>query len=183
MFKPAVIGLTGKKRSGKDTVCHILKNHYGIVRIAFADALKKELAEKLGHTVEFIEEHKEAFRLGLQWYGSEYRRGLFEDDYWIKQAEVKFNRVVNWVPEFTGTEPDAVVFTDCRFPNEAALIKRLGGKLWRVRRDAVEQSGDAHASEHALDGVKVDREILNNGTVEELRGVVLSAFATDLEAR
>ncbi len=38
-----VIGLTGAKRSGKDTVANYLVEHHGFVRLAFADTLKDVL--------------------------------------------------------------------------------------------------------------------------------------------
>lgn len=171
--KTAVIGLCGKKRSGKDTVHQILKDKFKCVRrIAFADALKQELAEALKLPVGFIEERKDVFRLGLQWYGSEYRRGLYGDNYWIDKAREVYNRSLDW-------QPDIVVFTDCRFPNEVALIKELGGLLWRVNRPGAGDPRDQHVSETALDRTLSDREIENEGTLSQLKALVLRSVRED----
>src|SRR5579863_3132559 len=36
-----IIGITGRKRSGKDTVGNYLVEHYGFVKVSFADTLKE----------------------------------------------------------------------------------------------------------------------------------------------
>lgn len=41
---PAVVGLTGVARSGKDTVGRMLVERYGFTRVAFADGLKSMAA-------------------------------------------------------------------------------------------------------------------------------------------
>lgn len=43
-----IIGLTGKKRSGKDTVANILSKNYGYQRVAFADKLREILYSHFG---------------------------------------------------------------------------------------------------------------------------------------
>lgn len=172
LFKPVVLGLIGKKRSGKDTVFAILNENPEVYRIAFADALKQELARACDLSVEFLEMHKEAFRLGLQWWGSEFRRGLFTDSYWLDRARDRFNHCLLG-------NPNLIVFTDVRFPNEVEFVRHLGGKLWRICRESVETSGDKHASETALDEFIPDRAIHNNGTIEDLDRMVQQAFKED----
>src|ERR1700733_9341253 len=61
-----LIGITGRKRSGKDTIGDYLVNNYGFIRVAFADTLKKALKE----IFEFSDE---------QLYGDEKET---VDDYW-----------------------------------------------------------------------------------------------------
>ncbi len=89
----------------------------------------------------------------------------------IKQAEKKFNRIVAEV----GTK--IVVFTDCRFPNECELVRKLGGRMWRVERG--ERLPEQHPSETALDNWKFDRVLHNNGTLEEHHKAVQHAFVDD----
>ena len=43
--KPIVIALTGKPGAGKDTIADMLSPSLGFQRIAFADALRREIAE------------------------------------------------------------------------------------------------------------------------------------------
>ena len=47
-----LIGLTGKARSGKDTVANYLFNQHGYTRIAFADPVKLAAQQVFGLTHE-----------------------------------------------------------------------------------------------------------------------------------
>lgn len=174
MDKPRIVGISGKKRHGKDSVCLLLQqiNPGATLRLAFADALKNELCCACKVSPEFMEMHKDAFRLGLQWWGTEFRRGLFGDDYWINQAHEKLNSAL---ARCTGIGP-MVVFTDVRFPNEYDFIKKVGGKVVRVVRSVPNGAPpvpvDNHPSEIALDGYEFDYYVCNDGTLENLRASV-----------
>ena len=59
-----IIGLSGTKRSGKDTVCRLMQEitrKGRLKREAFADNLKQEVADMLRVKVEMIEQDKERF--------------------------------------------------------------------------------------------------------------------------
>lgn len=182
-----VIGLSGYKQAGKDTVFLALSEYYQDVRrLAFADPLKEELAAACGVTKEEIEKEKERYRLGLQWWGTEFRRGQ-SPHYWIDQARIQYLRAIK-------KRPTAVVFTDCRFPNEVELIKELGGKMWRIERPSENQRRerylrvfrrlsktvpkDRHASEVALDGYAFDR-VISETDINQLRAHAVRAFEED----
>jgi hypothetical protein len=63
---------------------------------------------------------------------------------------------------------DAVVADDVRFPNEAKMIKLLGGEMWRIDRPDAVRTFD-HASEGSLDTYReFDRHITNEGTIDDL---------------
>ncbi|GEM_PF-6660459 len=99
----------------------------------------------------------------LQIYGSEYRRELFGEDYWVKKLAER----VNQLPK------DAkVVIADTRFPNECAWVQQNGGECWKIHREQpIEATGRPvdHQSEVALDGFdRWDAVIHNEGTLEEL---------------
>lgn len=66
----------------------------------------------------------------LQRWGTEYRRRLDDDDYWL-----------NIVAAFISAHPGrSVVVTDVRFPNEARFVtQRMRGRLARIRRPWLEQ--------------------------------------------
>ena len=66
-----IIGISGKKRSGKDTIFKLIKELNGILplRAAFGDQIKEEVADITGVDVDHIEENKEHFRQMLQWWG------------------------------------------------------------------------------------------------------------------
>lgn len=68
-----------------------------------------------------------------------------------------------------------VVIPDVRFNNEAAAIRKVGGKIWSIRRPSADRlSGDAgaHVSERGIDSDLIDVHITNDGTLEQLRGRV-----------
>ena len=84
-----IIGISGKKRSGKDTVFKLMNaitNHeVRTTRTAFGDQIKKEIADAMDITMADIDADKERFRPLLQWWGAEFRRSYCGDDYWIKK--------------------------------------------------------------------------------------------------
>lgn len=140
-----LIGIVGKKRSGKDTFASVLVEH-GWKRAAFADALKEELAEWLGVSVEDIELRKEAFRAALQERGARMRRD--DPEYWIKKL------VATIAEDFAAG--GKVVITDIRYENEAAWIGANGGVLVKMVR-AGAPDDDEHPSEREQDRIDVHR--------------------------
>ncbi len=167
-----ILGITGRKRTGKDTVCQIVKEHFApnkVVRISFADALKEEIGLAVGQTVSYIETHKDNFRLILQGWGTDFRRKLCSEDYWIEKWLSKVNHApVNCC---------GIVATDVRFQNEANAIRQLGGMMWRVERPDL-KSDDAHASETELSKVRVDDCFVNDGSVEQLTNKIKLSLTT-----
>lgn len=118
----------------------------------------------------------------MQQWGTEVCRNAFHDDIWIASLE---NRILK--------TKDNIVISDVRFPNEISAIKRAGGKVVRiVRGNEPEWFNDAklanagetvigsalararmrerniHASEWAWISDKIDLEIDNNGTIDNL---------------
>jgi len=164
-----LIGLTGYARTGKDTLASILVEKYGYRRIAFADTIRSFLYEvnpmvgcsPSGYLQDLVDlvgwdkakEEPQVRRL-LQDLGVAARK-LINEDVWITAA-------------LADLDPhEKVVIADVRFENEAAMIRLLGGQLWRVKRFNTSAVND-HVSEIELDGYAVDQIFLNNGTVEDL---------------
>jgi hypothetical protein len=164
-----LIGLTGYARTGKDTLASILVEKYGYRRIAFADTIRSFLYEvnpmvgcsPSGYLQDLVDlvgwdkakEEPQVRRL-LQDLGVAARK-LINEDVWITSA-------------LADLDPhEKVVIADVRFENEAAMIRLLGGQLWRVKRFNTSAVND-HVSEIELDGYAVDQIFLNNGTVEDL---------------
>jgi hypothetical protein len=170
-----IIGLTGYAQSGKDTVANILVENYGYQRIAFADPIRTLLYEanpmlKEGYRVQGLVDvygwdkvkvdYPEARDL-LQRLGVGARK-TFGDMFWVQQAlrQVYFE--------------GSYVITDVRFPNEAKAIRQCNqehSQIWRIKRagfDAV----NAHESESAMDGEKVDQIFVNSGTLDDLKVLI-----------
>lgn len=165
-----LLGITGKKGSGKDTVYGILKelilaeinSQWKVERVAFADALKEEVARACGVTVDYINANKSNFRLILQGWGTEFRRELTRKDYWVYKWGQKINGLSNNVY--------LAVATDVRYHNEAKIIHDCDGKIIRVTRYySRPELDDTHSSEIEQDSIQADFAIINNGTLEDLR--------------
>ncbi len=165
-----IIGLTGYAQSGKDTVANILVEKYGYQRIAFADPIRTLLYEtnpmlKEGYRVQGLVDvygwdkvkvdYPEARRL-LQDLGLGARK-LFGDMFWVQQALKDVDASDNYV------------ITDVRFPNEAEAIRlHEGAQIWRIKRIGI-NAVNAHVSESAMDGEKVDQIFVNSGTINDLK--------------
>lgn len=154
-----LIGISGKKQSGKDAVCeHLMKRFPSSERIAFADACKDEVCAMYRITRSYLEEHKSSFRLILQGHGTDYRRRMCGENYWIEQ----------WLKKVSKSLADVVIASDVRFENEARMIHDCGGFLWQVNRPLMEYD-DRHCSETELDGYdKFDRVIPNDRLLTHL---------------
>ena len=68
-----------------------------------------------------------------------------------------------------------IVVPDVRFANEARQIRSEGGEVWLIHRPGVEPVA-AHSSEAGLPLRLVDRLIVNDGTVDQLRERVEATF-------
>ena len=96
----------------------------------------------------------------LQFWGTEFRRRLFNWDYWVD----KVKDVISQDPERDYIIPDA------RFKNEAEFIKNAGGEVWKITRPGYNNNdrNPSHKSEIDLDDWVFDVEIVNDGTIEDL---------------
>jgi len=151
-----LIGLSGKKRSGKNTVAKLIATAASVPvqEFAFADELKNEVCSLLHITRVTLEENKEMYRPFLQALGV-LRRESINADYWVNKVGVK---ILN-------SSSEIVVITDVRFKNEAEFVRKCGGVVVRVNRGL---SVDEHCSETELDDYKFDFVIDNNSTLNSL---------------
>lgn len=157
---PHIIGFTGYKQSGKDTAVSFFHEYfphsrYNITTFSFAFNLKKEVAEILGQSLDWLEKnkHNPVIRHMLQWYGTEYAKGQRGDDVWIKEIEVEIANI---------KEPAIILIPDVRFLREASWIRSRGGLVIRVEK-AGQENTDSHVSETELNKIKADFRLYNNG--------------------
>jgi hypothetical protein len=176
-----VIGLTGLKGSGKDTIAAHLIKSYGFERRAFADKLKESAAALLKLEPQHFEVLKnspdillaigsfkqdgmfemivsQSTREFLQRYGTESHRDVFGQDFWVNQL----------LPMDGFYTDRNVVITDVRFVNEADRIHALKGYVVRVVRTLFNAESDLHASEQEQLSIKSDYELDNTGYLWEL---------------
>jgi len=162
-----IIGVSGKKRSGKDTVFSMIDaitaHEVRTTRTAFGDQIKQEVADAMNIAADDIDADKERFRPLLQFWGAEFRRGYCGDDYWLKKMRLA---AATWYAR------DWLIITDVRFPNEAELVRELDGVLIRVERDT--GLDDTHDSETALDDYDhFDFRLKNDGSLDDLETAVI----------
>ena len=157
-----LIAFTGLPRSGKDTLAGYLQGHY-FVRLAFADPLKDaaaillkrerwEMNGELGFDREAVlPEWGFTTRDFLQRFGTEVMRNNFGQDFWLRHMRNRIGK-------------GNYVITDCRFENEAELVRELGGIIVEVKRPGCVKS--SHVSDA---GVTPDRYVYNDSTLEHLK--------------
>jgi hypothetical protein len=157
-----LIGICGKARHGKDTVAQMLSLEAPTTIEAFAVGVKS-VAKKLG----WNGEKDNNGRVLLQYIGL--RERADDPEHWIRML---FGRIEG----LSGI----VAITDVRFRNEAEAILARGGELWRVVRPGFDNGltpeQKAHPSETDLDNYFIKREIVNDGTMEELHAKVMAAY-------
>jgi len=189
-----IIGICGLIGCGKGTAADILVEEHNFIKLSFADKLKDGVATVFGWDRAMLEgdtadsrewrETQDDFwtketkrtvtpRLVLQEFGTDCMRNGFFDGIWV--SLVKQELLENPTKNF--------VIPDVRFDNEASMIKKLNGKVWRVRRgadpvwfrmyqDIGVEPKDVHKSEWAWANINFDAVIDNQGTLEELKSQV-----------
>lgn len=207
-----IVGFMGFKGSGKDTAAQALLNiSEEWTKMAFADAVKDALTVVFGWDRFMLEgttaesrawrETVDAWwaeRLGIPNFtprfamthiGTDVMRKHFHDELWIAALEHRLGRCKK-----------NVVITDCRYHNEAAMIRRHGGQLIYVTRGTepeyyqyssipvgapgydlaqeimTTRFRHVHSSEWAWNNIPVDLTIPNNTTITELHSRVYHAI-------
>lgn len=164
-----LIGITGKARSGKDTIAKHLFHQHAFTRIAFGDPVKLTAQQAFGlsEAQTWDDEYKEVVipywgmspREIFQKVGTDAMRNTFGANVWIKRWSLSYLLL---------KDTDHIVVPDVRFDNEAELIRNLGGIIVDVQRGTglTGSTGD-HASEKGLSSLP-DYVINNSGTLDEL---------------
>lgn len=172
-----LIGITGYKRSGKDTAGeYFIKQGY--IKYAFAGPLKKACQEIFMFTDEQTEgKDKEKYddrwnisaRKVFQRFGTEiFRENLA--DFYPEMEKIKENfwtyRFKIWYENQLEINKDVkIVVTDVRFDNEANIIKELGGIIIKVERKN-KKNLDQHKSETSIEKIKCDYLVKNDSNIE-----------------
>jgi hypothetical protein len=180
-----VIGIAGKKRSGKDITAQMFidaAERLGIkaTRRALADELKEECATMVAAHSDKVatdvliemntDGQKEQYRLLLQWWGTEFKRNMVSDTYWT-------DKLHEWVLHHHRANREMVIVPDVRFLNEVKMIKQLGGVVINVVRPA-SITIDEHVSETALDEFRGwDFTIPNDSDLDSLAQKVEAIFS------
>lgn len=190
MKKKLTIAVSGKAKSGKDTLFKILNsvdqdtnNSFNFKRMAFADKIKESYCAYKGITLKELEKNKSEHRDSLIMLGSAGR--LADPEIWV--------RPVVYSDTFSSNN---VVITDVRFDNEFEYLEELHEYqfsdriLIKVRIFCEDYALISRGSSLALlndpsekgisDKTKFDLIISNSDTEEMFRESVLDFYYNDL---
>jgi hypothetical protein len=157
MARAMIIGFTGPIGCGKSFAARHLVNNHGFTVHKMAGPLKS-MMRAIGLADEHIEGRLKEVpcdllcgktpRYAMQTIGAEWGRDLIGGELWVNLWRATL-------------PPGRVVCDDIRYPNEAAMVRFLGGLVVEVRREGIGTHG-AHQSER-FDGVVADTVIYNPG--------------------
>lgn len=168
-----IIGLTGKKQSGKTTAADYFVLIHGCREESFAAPLKQMAQILLGtdagyfgsdevKKISVIPEWGVTGRQLLQIMGTELFRNELPkhlpqlQGVWVKRLQ----RILSSIGP-----NETVVVPDVRFPDEAEMIRKLGGKIVKiVAKSNAASSTDDHESENQV--IEYDHIITNNKDTE-----------------
>lgn len=172
-----VLGLAGRKGSGKTAVANLLVQEYGAVKSSFAEPLKQMLRtmgltqdQLWGNSKEipdFEILHGKTPRHAMQTLGTEWGRVHISPDLWAKL----------WAKMALVDQPTLTVVEDVRFSNEVAAIRSVGGLVLGIQRgkpsrwhSTMERLGFIHESENFQKLVKENhiQVIPNDHRLEDL---------------
>jgi hypothetical protein len=197
--KPLIIALTGRPGAGKDSIADVLAPQQGFARIAFADALRREVAEAWRIDMRMLtDRHTKELPLPalaagmcsdpafMRWV-ADGGDSLTEprSPRWALQRWASFKRrfipdyyariVERWIGRQIGCGWDRIVVTDLRDPVEETMLRRLGVQVVRVHRPelaALPADTAMHVSEQHH-RIKADADILNDGSLQALADAAL----------
>lgn len=170
-----LIGLVAGKQSGKSTFADYLCKKYSFTTQAFADPIK----DGVKIMFDFSDEQMEGIlkevidkrwgispRQALQIIGTDIFRkhlpdtvpGLSQigDKFWLERFKIWYRK----------NKDKNVIVSDIRFPNEAKLIKDMGGMVVKIQRNGM-KNNDQHISESLIDKIDSDAMIRNDFSIKE----------------
>jgi hypothetical protein len=185
-----IIALCGCKGSGKDTMGNILINKYGFKKLAFASVLKDIISIIFCWNRELLEGNTRESRIWreqidewwskrlnipnltpryvLEFFGTELFRNHFHDEIWLAIVEKQLEQNQN------------IVITDCRFPNEKAMLEKYNTKFIKIIRDTlpnsflqyqnykIESINNTHPSDYLWLRFNFDYEFNNNSDIKTI---------------
>ena len=183
-----IVGITGKKYSGKDTFAQLLQaelrkinpNLYILID-SFANPLKEILIEHCGFTHADLHDPVKKQEMNDFWgftnraaaqkLGTECMRDNFHPDVWVKIMELRMKKLA----------PQILIIPDVRFDNEAKFVSESGGFMIKINRGedhTAELNNDGgiegHRSEQGVDPIYINELVDNNYELTFLRSVAAS---------
>lgn len=168
-----LVGFHGHKGSGKNFAAGQMRlRSNNSIELAYAQPLKEMLMAGLSLTEEQLntdlkevsdERYGASPRELMQSLGTEWGRGMVSDYIWVQALRSKIKN--NW-------DKNAIFVTDVRFPNEAQLIRDMGGTVVHIH--TIKETSDEHSSENQLPVLEEDILVINkfdSSFIDEIKKV------------
>ncbi len=169
-----MIALVGKAGSGKSLSAKYLCDNYDFTELTFSSALKN-----MAHILGF--EHKQIYgtqsekeeinsmwnvsgRTFLQKLGTEFGRQFINELF--PEAKMGNNLWIRLLEKSINETKTNIVVSDCRFLNEAKMLREKGFLIVKIDRHT--EHTNNHASETELDSIEYDYIIDNKTTIDNL---------------
>jgi len=158
-----IIGLIGKKNSGKDTFADQLCSIYDFEKYSFAKPLKKVCRELFLLDEKQVNDPILKEKIDIRWnksprqllqlIGTDIVRKYIDENFWIKHFNFYIDK----------NEHKNIIVSDVRFINELNEIKNKNGILIKINRNEINKNlNDNHISETELDNYNEYDFIINN---------------------
>lgn len=169
-----LVGITGKARTGKDTIAEHMASNHKFHRYSFAAPIKVACKAMFGWNEQHTEgELKEVVdlrfnispRQAMQKLGTEFGREMVNPDMWVTRADVEYQRILH--NEMLTGYMNGMVVPDVRFENEAQWVRDNGGIIVHVTRSQAKPV-NPHSSEEGIAPKDTDVIITNNDSLDDL---------------
>ena len=153
-----LIAFCGLAGSGKTTAADYLDDAYDYKRISFATPIR-DMLRAIGVSEYHLTDGKEepcpelmgrTARHALQTLGCGWARDQIDTDFWVNISRSRIKAAL--------AAGNRVVIDDCRFDNEADMIRAIGGTVVVLHRDGHVRKS-THVSEAGVGAAFVDRVI------------------------
>lgn len=163
-----LVGITGPAGSGKDTIADYLVQTHAFTKLSFASTLKAMMAAAgMPEPADRADKERPVpgfdftWREAAQKLGTEWGRGL-DQNIWTKLTGCAIQQI-----NLNLCGQARIVLSDVRFNNEAARIRRMGGKVLHLTGRAADLGANAsHASEAGVEYADGDYTIYNGNALD-----------------
>jgi len=174
MYKlPKLIGICGKKRSGKDILANYLCNNYSFTNEKISEDLKNIIKILFGFTDNQLESNEKedidkswgvSPRQTMKFIGTEIMQYKIQE----LLPNIKRNFWINsFIKKHIENQTNNIVISDLRFLHEYEALKKYNIYIIRLERD-LENNEDNHISETEFLNIPPDVILSNNGTINDL---------------